>query len=53
MDRIQIKLCKRTFSLVDLYQGTLFGQLFNDENMKFKFSNNQVLTTYAYEIPKS
>ena len=40
MDRIQIKLCKRVFCLVDLYQGTIFGQMFNDENMKFKFHEN-------------
>ena len=37
MDRIQIKLCKRTFCLVDLFQGNMFGQMFNDESMKFKF----------------
>lgn len=37
MDRIQIKLCKRTFCLVDLINGNQFGQMFNDESMRFKF----------------
>ena len=27
--------------------------MFNDEQMKFKFHDKQVLTTYAYEIPKA
>ena len=27
--------------------------MFNDENMKFKFHDKQVLTTYAYEVAKS
>ena len=31
----------------------MFGQMFNDENMKFKFHDKQVLTTYAYEVGKS
>lgn len=27
--------------------------MFTDESMKFKFHDKQILTTYAYEIPKS
>ena len=52
-DRVQVKLSKRTFVLVDLFQGLVFGQMFADERMKFKFTEDQVLTTYAYEVNKS
>jgi len=52
-DRYYVKLCKRSFLLVDLFENTGFGQLFNNEQMKFSFQKNQTLTTFAYEVSKT
>ena len=40
--------------LADLIaDGTVFGQMFTNEQMKFNFKAEQTLTTYAYEISRS
>jgi hypothetical protein len=44
---------KRTFILVDLFENTALGQIFNNEQMKFSFHKDQVLTTFAYEVSKA
>jgi len=49
-DRYYVKLQKRTFLLVDLFDHSLFGQLFSNEAMKFQFTGDQTLTTFAYEV---
>lgn len=54
LDRALVKVCKRMFVLVDLIgEGTVFGQMFTNEQMKFNFKAEQTLTTYAYEISRS
>jgi len=54
IDRMPIKSCKKIFVLVDLvYDYSMFGQMFSNENMKFNFKPDQVLTTFAYEISRS
>ncbi|TNV85898.1 hypothetical protein FGO68_gene3349 [Halteria grandinella] len=54
VDRHLVKSCKRLFILVDLlYESTMFGQMFTNEQMKFTFRNDQVLTAYAYEMGRA
>lgn len=40
LDRYYVKLCKRTFLLVDLFENSQFGQLFSNEAMKFSFQKD-------------
>jgi hypothetical protein len=38
IDRALVKVCKRMFVLADLIaDGTVFGQMFTNEQMKFNF----------------
>jgi hypothetical protein len=53
VDRHYVKINKRTFILVDLFESSALSQLFQNENMKFNFVKDQTLTTFAYEVSKT
>jgi len=53
LDRHYVKISKRTFILVDLFESSALSQLFQNEQMKFNFVKDQTLTTFAYEVSKT
>lgn len=52
VDRYYVKMHKRGFLLVDLFENSALSQLFTNEQMKFQFTKDQQLTTFAYEVSK-
>ena len=52
VDRYYVKMHKRGFLLVDLFDNSALSQLFTNEQMKFQFAKDQQLTTFAFEVSK-
>lgn len=48
---MNVKVGKKSFVLVDLFENMAFASQIVNEQMKFSFVAHQQLTTFAYEVP--